>query len=78
MTQTSLAKMVPFNTGNANLSALRVNGEAQFLSLIAQVLKEEKGYITGAAERLKVCRQTLTRWIAAYPVLQAARDRARE
>jgi hypothetical protein len=79
MTSPDYAALPAFGTsGNAKLSALRINDEKQFLSLVARVLGEEDGNVKEAAKVLRMNRATLTRWVAHYPPLRRAVDEARE
>ena len=74
----ALSKNAGFGTsGNPKLSALRVNGEPQFLALIAKALQLNHGNVRNAAKALRVSRNTLTKWIAHYPILQTELSAAR-
>lgn len=65
-------------SGNPKLSALRINGEPQFIAIVERALELNHGHIVNTATALKVSRNSLMRWIAFYPSLQLARDNARE
>ena len=74
----TLAKSAGFCTsGNAKLSALRVNGESQFLVLVSRAIRINHGNVGNAATALKVHRNTLMKWINHYSILEEARDEAR-
>ena len=64
-------------SGNAKLSALRINGEERFLVLVGRAIRLNHGHVGNAATALDVHRNTLMRWINHYSVLQEARDEAR-
>ena len=64
-------------SGNARLSALRINGEEQFLSIVTRAIKLNHGIVVNAAEALKVHRNTLMKWINHYPLLGVALEEAR-
>lgn len=65
------------NSGHPQLTALRVNGEKQFLGIVARALRANSGVLVNAADALKVNRETLRKWIYHYPALQTAIDEAR-
>ena len=64
--------------GHPELSALRVNGTAQFLRIVKDAIRANRGVLVNAAEALKVSRDTLRKWIAHYEVLGTAIEEARE
>ena len=64
-------------SGNPKLSALRINGEKQFIEIVERALELNAGVVAAAADALNVSRNSLMRWIAFYPSLQLARDNAR-
>jgi transcriptional regulator with PAS, ATPase and Fis domain len=73
-----LAKQPGFtSSGNARLSALRVNGEKQFLEIVSRAIRINHGIVKNAAEALKVHRNTLMKWIDHYHELGVAVEDAR-
>jgi len=64
-------------SGNAQLSALRILDEPQFVHIIGLALARHRGFIINAAKSLKVNRNTLGRWIKKYPELGAELIRIR-
>lgn len=61
-------------SGNPKLSALRINGESQFIEVIVRALHEHRGNLAAAAKALHVSRVTMTKWVEHYPALRAARN----
>jgi hypothetical protein len=66
------------NSRHPELSALRINGPAQWKAIVIKAIHANHGVLLDAAEALEVSRSTLQSWVNHYGELAAALQEARD